>query len=107
MKAWSILRSRKRTVMSYYVARRILGKYPSFFTHVVSLVTPRQLLGAISTTTAASATRSESEEGRTHQPFADSKAATPTIFSKIINREIPADIVYEDEKVLRAYISFL
>ena len=95
--------------MSYYVTWRIIGKYPSFFTNFVRSSPRRLLLRAIRTTAAAWGTGSESDEvRRAHLAFADNRGAPQTtIFSKIINREIPADIVYEDEKVLRAYASLL
>ena len=31
------------------------------------------------------------------------KTAEPTIFSKILNKSIPADIIYEDDKVILLY----
>ena len=95
--------------MSYCVTRRIIGKYPSVFTNVARSSPRRQLLRTIKTTTAASGTGSEPDEvRRAHPASANSKvAAGQTIFSKIINREIPADVVYEDEKVLCTYASLL
>ena len=51
---------------------------------------------------------SEDEVGKAHAAAAgvgnSSKPPQPTIFTKILNKEIPADIVYEDDKVINYHL---
>lgn len=54
---------------------------------------------------------SEDEVGKAHAAAAgvgnSSVPPQPTIFTKILNKEIPADIVYEDDKVINYHLSSL
>ena len=51
---------------------------------------------------------SEDEVGKAHAAAAgvgnSSEPPQPTIFTKILNKEIPADIVYEDDKVINYHL---